>query len=122
MLLTPGGAFSYNPRLMNSYAIVVAGGKQYRVAEGETLKVEKLEAEKGQEIKLDEVLFARSDDKSFTGRPKVAGASVTAEVVRQFRAPKILVYKERQKKVYKKTQGHRQWLTELRIKQISLPK
>ncbi len=107
---------------MNSYAIVVTGGKQYRVAEGDTLKVQKLEAEKGQEIKLDEVLFARTDDKSFLGRPKVSGASVTAEVVRQFRDKKILVYKERQKKVYKKTQGHRQWLTELRIKQISLPK
>jgi large subunit ribosomal protein L21 len=107
---------------MNSYAIVVTGGKQYRVAEGETLKVEKLEAKAGDEIKLDQVLFARADDKSITGRPKISGASVTAEVVRQFRAPKILVYKERQKKVYKKTQGHRQWLTELRIKQISLPK
>lgn len=107
---------------MNSYAIIQTGGKQYRVAEGETLKVQKLEAEAGQEIKIEEVLFARADDKSYTGRPNVSGASVTAEVVRQFRAPKILVYKERQKKVYKKTQGHRQWLTELRIKQISLPK
>ena len=108
-------------RALNSYAIVKTGGKQYRVAEGETLKVEKLEAEKGQEVKLDEVLFARTEQKSITGRPRISGASVTAEVVRQFRAPKILVYKERQKKVYKKTQGHRQWLTELRIKHISLP-
>lgn len=106
---------------MNPYAIVVTGGKQYRVAEGDTLKVEKLEAKEGEEIKIDNVLFARNEQKSFTGRPKVSGASVTAEVIRQLRAPKILVYKERQKKVYKKTQGHRQWLTELRIKQISLP-
>ena len=107
---------------MNSYAIVVTGGKQYRVAEGDTLKVEKLTANKGEEVKLGDVLFARDGEKSITGRPKISGASVTAEVVRQLRAPKILVYKERQKKVYKKTQGHRQWLTELRIKQISLPK
>ena len=107
---------------MNSYAIVQTGGKQYRVAEGEILKVEKLEAEPGSEIKLNDVLFAKTDSKTHAGRPKVAGASVTAEVVRQLRAAKIIVYKQRQKKVYKKTQGHRQYLTELRIKQISLPK
>ncbi|MFN0117542.1 MAG: 50S ribosomal protein L21 [Elusimicrobiota bacterium] len=107
---------------MNSYAIVQTGGKQYRVAEGETLRVEKLEAKAGEEVKISDVLFAKSDSKILTGRPLISGASVTAEVVRQFRAPKIIVYKERQKKVYKKTQGHRQWLTELRVKQISLPK
>jgi large subunit ribosomal protein L21 len=120
-LLTEFVAKGYNPRLMNSYAIIQTGGKQYRVAEGETLKVEKLEAKAGEEVKIDDVIFAKTEQKSFTGRPKISGASVTAEVIRQFRAPKILVYKERQKKVYKKTQGHRQWLTELRIKSISLP-
>lgn len=106
---------------MNPYVILRTGGKQYRVAEGETLQVEKLEAKAGEEIKIDDVLFAKTEQKSIAGRPKIAGASVTAQVIRQLRAPKILVYKERQKKVYKKTQGHRQWLTELRIKQISLP-
>src|SRR5690349_3854228 len=106
---------------MNPYAIVKTGGKQYRVAEGETLKVEKIEAKAGEEVKLDDVLFARTDGKTLAGRPKILGASVIAEVIRQLRAPKIIVYKERQKKVYKKTQGHRQWLTELRIKQISIP-
>lgn len=107
---------------MNSYAIVQTGGKQYRVAEGELLQVQKLEAKEGEEVRLEEVVFAKNEGKVVTGRPKISGASVTAEVVRQFRSPKIIVYKERQKKVYKKTQGHRQWLTELRIKQISLPK
>jgi large subunit ribosomal protein L21 len=106
---------------VNSYAIVQTGGKQYRVAEGEMLKVEKLEAKAGEEVKLGEVLFAKNDGKTIAGRPRITGASVTAEVVRQLRAPKIIVFKQRQKKVYKKTQGHRQWLTELRIKQISLP-
>lgn len=106
---------------MSIYAIIKTGGKQYRVAEGDTVKVEKLEAKPGEEIKLDNVLFAKAEDKSFAGRPTVNGASVTAEVVRQFKAPKIIIFKQRQKKVYKKTQGHRQWLTELRIKQISLP-
>ena len=106
---------------MSSYAIIQTGGKQYRVAEGDVLKVEKLPAKSGEEVKIDEVLFAKNDGKSLVGKPKISGASVTAEVIRQFRAPKIIVYKERQKKVYKKTQGHRQWLTELRIKNISLP-
>jgi large subunit ribosomal protein L21 len=106
---------------LNSYAIVKTGGKQYRVAEGDILKVEKLEANAGDEVKLEEVVFARSKDKTLTGRPKVLGASVTAQVIRQLRAPKIIIFKQRQKKVYKKTIGHRQWLTELRIKQISLP-
>ncbi len=106
---------------MAGYAIVQTGGKQYRVQEGDVLKVEKLEAKQGEEIQLDEVLFAKSDDKTVAGRPKVSGAIVTAEVIRQVRAPKVIIFKQRQKKVYKKTIGHRQWLTELRIKQISLP-
>ncbi len=106
---------------MNQYAIVRTGGKQYRVAEGEVVTVEKLEAAAGEEVKLDSVLFAKAGDKSVAGRPTISGASVTAQVIRQLRAPKIIVYKERQKKVYKKTQGHRQWLTELKIKSITLP-
>ena len=106
---------------MNQYAIVRSGGKQYRVAEGEVVTVDKLEAETGQEVKLDTVIFAKNGEKSFTGTPSVNGATVTAQVIRQLRAPKIIVYKERQKKVYKKTQGHRQYLTELRISKISLP-
>lgn len=108
--------------MTSAYAIVQTGGKQYRVQEGDVLKVEKLEAKAGEEVQLSDVLFARSQEKSVAGRPKVAGASVTAEVIRQLRAPKVIVFKQRQKKVYKKTIGHRQYLTELRIKQISLPK
>lgn len=107
---------------MNSYAIVQTGGKQYRVVEGDTLKVEKLAAKAGSEVKLDDVLFVRTDGKSFPGKPNVSGASVTAEVVRQLRAPKIIVFRQHRKKVFKKTIGHRQWLTELRIKQIKIPK
>ncbi len=106
---------------MNQYAIVRTGGKQYRVAEGEVVTVEKLEAQAGDEVKLDSVLFAKAGEKFVTGRPTISGATVTAQVIRQLRAPKIIVYKERQKKVYKKTQGHRQWLTELKIKSITLP-
>ena len=106
---------------MNQYAIVRTGGKQYRVAEGEVVTVEKLDGEAGSEVKLDNVLFAKAGEKLVTGQPTILGATVTAQVIRQLRAPKIIVYKERQKKVYKKTQGHRQWLTELKIKSITLP-
>lgn len=108
--------------MISSYAIVKTGGKQYRVAEGDTLKVEKLEAKPGDEVKLSDVVFAKNEGKTLTGQPQIAGASVTAQVIRQIRAPKVIVFHMRQKKVYKKTQGHRQWLTELRIKSISLPK
>ena len=108
--------------IMTSYAIVKTGGKQYRVAEGDILRVEKLSAKEGEEIKLDDVVFANSNGKPQVGRPKIMGATVTAQVIRQIRAPKIIVFKQRQKKVYRKTQGHRQWLTELQIKNISLPK
>ena len=107
---------------MDSYVIVQTGGKQYRVSEGDEIRVEKLQAKAGEEVQLEDVLFARAEGKSLSGRPNINGASVTAQVVRQFRGPKIIVFKQRQKKVYKKTQGHRQWLTELRIKSISLPK
>jgi len=106
---------------MTTYAIIQTGGKQYRVAEGEVLKVEKLEAKAGDEVRIDDVRFAKADGKSVAGRPNILGASVTAQVIRQLRAPKIIVFHMRQKKVYKKTQGHRQWLTELQIKNISLP-
>jgi len=107
---------------MNSYAIIKTGGKQYRVAEGEVLHVEKLPLKEGEELEINQVLFAKNEGKSMAGKPTIEGASVTAQVVKQVRGPKLIVYKERQKKVYKKTQGHRQWLTELLIKRISLPK
>ena len=107
---------------MNQYAIVQTGGKQYRVAEGDTLKVEKISAKAGEEVQIEDVLFARNEGKSIAGRPTISGAVVKAEVVRQLRAPKVMIFKQHRKKVYRKTQGHRQWLTELRIKQISLPK
>jgi large subunit ribosomal protein L21 len=108
--------------MISSYAIIRTGGKQYRVAQGDTLKVEKLDGKPGDEVKLNDVVFAKNDGKAVAGQPQISGATVTAEVVRQLRAPKVIVFHMRQKKVYKKTQGHRQWLTELRIKQISLPK
>ena len=101
------------------YAIIKTGGKQYKVEEGISLVVEKLnEAEVGQEVVLDEVLMLADGDKATIGKPVVEGASVVAKVVAQKRAPKILVFKRKPKKGYKKMQGHRQYVTELAITKI----
>jgi large subunit ribosomal protein L21 len=96
------------------YAIIETGGRQFWVSPGETIRVEKLEAEKGKELTFN-ALWA-VDDAQKTSRK----ASVTAEVVKQDRGPKILVFKKRQKKAYKKMRGHRQWLTDIKIKSISI--
>ncbi|OGS19223.1 MAG: 50S ribosomal protein L21 [Elusimicrobia bacterium RIFOXYA2_FULL_50_26] len=102
------------------YAVVQTGGKQYRVEEGSSIVIEKLEDKIGAEVVLDKVLLVGNDDKVTIGRPVVDGAKVIAEVVRQARGPKIIVFKKRSKKGYKKTQGHRQFLTEVKIKEIKV--
>ena len=103
---------------MENYAIIKSGGKQFRVTPGSHVIVEKLEVPVGQAIEINDVLFIRSDKGTQIGRPIVSGASVTAEVVAQDRGPKVLVFKKRTKKGYKKMQGHRQWETELLVKDI----
>ena len=101
------------------YAIIETGGKQFWVTPGETFRVEKLEAQAGQEVTF-AALWAVADAKEGQEPASSRSAKVVAEVVGQPRGPKIIVFKRRQKKAYKKTQGHRQNLTELRIKSISL--
>jgi len=102
------------------YAIVKTGGKQYKVEEGAILTVEKLnEAEVGKEIALDEVLLIAKDGVAAIGKPTIEGASVAAIVKAQTRAPKVLVFKRRAKKGYKKMIGHRQYVTELEITKIN---
>ena len=100
------------------YAVVQTGGKQYRVEEGNTIMVEKLLVNAGEEVVLDNVLLVGDEDKVSIGRPKVDGAKVVAQCVKQTRGPKVIVFKKRSKKGYKKTQGHRQYLTELKITSI----
>lgn len=101
------------------YAIIETGGKQYWVKPDTTVKVDKLTEEKGKEITF-KALWSCSDVKEGDKATSGPTGKVVAEVVRQFRAPKIIVFKKRRKKAYKKIQGHRQYLTELRIKSISL--
>jgi len=101
------------------YAVVVTGGKQYRVAEGDTLRVELLDAEQGSTVSLDQVLLVANGDDIKVGTPTVSGAKVEAEVVSHGRAKKIKIIKFRRRKHHRKQQGHRQYFTELKITGIS---
>lgn len=101
------------------YAVIKTGGKQYRVTEGETLKVEKLEVEDGASVEFDTVLMIADGDQITVGAPYVEGARVTATVKSQGRGPKIRIIKFRRRKHYFKTQGHRQSYTELKISGIN---
>lgn len=97
------------------YAVIKTGGKQYRVQEGQLLKIEKLEHETGAKITFDEVLLVGQDDQVTIGEPLVKKAKVTAEVVEQGRHPKIRIIKFKRRKHHMKTMGHRQWFTQVRI-------
>jgi large subunit ribosomal protein L21 len=101
------------------FAVIVSGGKQYRVQEGQTLKLEKLKAEAGANIEFDRVLLVGQGDDVKVGLPTVDGAKVTAEVVDHGRADKVTIIKFRRRKHHMKRQGHRQWYTEVKITGIS---
>ena len=101
------------------YAVVKTGGKQYRVAEGDVVKVEKLDGEPGQTVELDEVLLVGSGADVTVGKPVVEGAKVSAEIVDQDRDRKVLVFKFRRRKRYRRKNGHRQPFTALKITAIS---
>lgn len=101
------------------YAVIKTGGKQYRVAQGERLKVETIEAEVGSEIVLDQVLLVGEGDSVKMGAPLVAGAAVKATVVSHGRGDKVSIFKMRRRKHYRKHQGHRQNYTEIQISGIT---
>jgi large subunit ribosomal protein L21 len=104
---------------MPMFAVVKTGGKQYKVASGDVIKVEKLLADAGSNVELDEVLMV-GDDKGVTvGAPTVSGAKVAAEVLEQIRGPKITIFKKRRRKNSRRSRGHRQSLTVLRVKEIT---
>jgi large subunit ribosomal protein L21 len=101
------------------YAVIKTGGKQYRVVQGERLKVEKLEAEVGAKVTLDQILMVADGEKITIGSPVVKGASVQATVVSHGRGDKVMIFKFRRRKHYRKTQGHRQSFTEIKIEAIA---
>lgn len=100
------------------YAVIKTGGKQYKVTEGEFLKVEKLEGEIGDQIEFAEVLMVGGEN-GVVGTPLVAGASVTAKIAVQGKGKKVLVFKSKRRKGTRKLRGHRQHLTVLKIEKIS---
>jgi large subunit ribosomal protein L21 len=100
------------------YAIIRTGDKQFRAEPGRHLKVPSLDAEVGQTVTFEEVLVASTDTGLAVGAPVVAGASVTAEVTRHGRGPKLIVFKRKRRKNYRKKKGHRQGFTEVRISEI----
>jgi large subunit ribosomal protein L21 len=102
------------------YAIVRTGGHQYRVAPGDTIEVERLEAEPGSQVELGEVLMVGGDNGVQVGTPLVNGAKVIATVVRQDKGEKLIVFKFKAKKHYRRKNGHRQNLTTLSIKEINV--
>ena len=100
------------------HAIIVTGGKQYRVAEGDVIFVEKLDVEAGETVKFDRVLAVIDEDKAVFGTPVVENAVVSGNVVKTGKSKKIRVYKMKPKKGYRRTQGHRQPYTKVEITKI----
>ncbi len=102
------------------YAVIKTGGKQYRVSSGETLKIETIPGDVGSAVVLDNVLMVADGDKLSVGKPLLTGASVKATIVSHGRGDKVHIFKMRRRKHYRKSQGHRQNFTEIRIDGISL--
>lgn len=101
------------------HAIIVTGGKQYRVAEGDVVFIEKLDVAAGESVKFDKVLAVIDGENANFGAPVIEGASVTANVVKSGRGAKVRVYKMKPKKGYRRTQGHRQPYTKVQIETIN---
>lgn len=102
------------------YAIIETGGRQYKVASGDTIKVDRIPSEPGAVVDIGKVLAVVDGEKTVLGTPYVRGAEVKAEVVGNGKAKKVLVYKKRPRRVYEKLCGHRQQFTTLKIKEITL--
>ena len=100
------------------YAVIKSGGKQYRVAPGQTVRVEKLEGGIGEEITINEVLLVCDGDTIKVGQPLLAEAQVRAKIVEQHKSKKVLVFKKKKRKAFHKIQGHRQPYTALQVQEI----
>lgn len=103
---------------MPSFAVIKTGGKQYVVRAGEKLKIEKLNASEGDKFEFDEVLLKANGEKVEIGSPLIQGAKVEAEIIKQGRGRKIIIFKYHAKTRYRKKKGHRQYFTEIKITKI----
>lgn len=102
------------------YAVIATGGKQYKVAEGESVRVEKLSGDVGADITFDRILLVGTESDPKIGTPHVAGATVAAKITAQDRARKVIVYKKKRRKGFEKRYGHRQPYTEVKITKINI--
>jgi large subunit ribosomal protein L21 len=102
------------------YAIIRAGGHQYRAEPGKTIRIQSLDAQPGETVRFEEVLLGADGDNIKIGAPMVSGAAVTAEVLRHGRGEKIIIFKHKRRKNYRRKQGHRQGFTEVKVSDISL--
>lgn len=103
-----------------TYAIIETGGKQYRVSEGDTIFIEKLDAEADSSVTFEKVLAVFADGENTIGTPTVEGATVTGKIIKNGKSKKIIVFKMRSKKNYRRKQGHRQPYTKVQIEKISV--
>ena len=111
----------YSPwRFVNMYAVVKSGGRQIRIEPGQQVRVDKMEALQGETVTLDQVLLVKDGDELKAGTPLLNGVTVTASVVEQGRAKKIIVFKKKRRQGYQKKQGHRQDYTTLKIMSINI--
>lgn len=102
------------------YAIIKTGGKQYKISPNDIFSVEKIEGENGKAVNLEQVLLISNEGKVTVGQPTVKGAKVKCEVVEQFRGDKVISFKYKRRKDFKKRIGHRQSLTRLKVKEIAV--
>ncbi len=102
------------------YAIIETGGKQYKVEQGQIINVEKLDVQQGEEINFDKVLLIKNEENIITGSPVIEKAKVVGEVIETGKGKKIIVFKYKRRKNYRRKKGHRQWYSKVKIKEITL--
>ncbi len=102
------------------YAVIVSGGKQYRVAEGDLVQLEKLDVEAGSAVEFKEVLLVKTDEQTYIGQPLIAGASVKGTLKENGKGDTVLVFKYKKKKQYRRTRGHRQAYSSVLIEKINI--
>ena len=102
------------------YAIIETGGKQYKVEQGQIINVEKLDVQQGEEINFDKVLLIKDGENIITGSPVIEKAKVIGEVIETGKGKKIIVFKYKRRKNYRRKKGHRQWYSKVKIKEITL--
>jgi large subunit ribosomal protein L21 len=102
------------------YAVVKTGGKEYRISQGDLIRVEKMEGKVGDQVTMKDILMVSHEGQVQVGNPLLANAVITGEIVQQVRGKKVLVYKMKRRKNYRRTKGHRQTYTYIRVNDISL--